>query len=84
MPSDGDGLESLRRQVGLSGVKLTTLARADDLGRIKDHCGLVESLSEGISYQGLWCSVVAAHAGMDIIQQLPPLVDMDAPLKDLR
>src|SRR3954467_10234582 len=42
----------------------------------------IESCTEGLTYEGPGCGVVAAESGMDFCQKLPPFLFGDAPLKD--
>jgi hypothetical protein len=47
-PCDGDGLERLRQEMGLSSVELAPLATLYDVLGVHYHRGPVESLSESL------------------------------------
>ena len=49
-PGDGDHLQGLSREVGLPCIELATLIGLDDLCGVCHGGGLVETLSEGVSY----------------------------------
>ena len=42
----------------------------------------IKTCTEGLTYKGPSCCVVAAESGMDFCQKLPPFLFGDAPLKD--
>jgi hypothetical protein len=48
-PCNGDGLEGLGQEVGLSCIVLTSFVGAYQLGGVSDHRWPVEPLAEGIS-----------------------------------
>ena len=50
-PRDGDGLEGLRREMGLPGIVLTPLARSNDARCIGDRRRPVKALPEGVAHQ---------------------------------
>jgi hypothetical protein len=81
-PCDGDGLQGVRREVGLASVKLATLAGAHDLAGISDRSGPVEDLAERVAHESAWCSVVAAYSGVYVLKELAPLRDRHATLQD--
>jgi hypothetical protein len=58
-PHTANGLKGLGWQVGLFGVELAALACADNFLCVAQGHRLVETLSEGFSNQGAWCSVVS-------------------------
>jgi hypothetical protein len=74
-PCDGDGLQDVRREIGLVGVELSPFAGAHDLAGVSDRGGPVEALAECITYEGAGCCVVATHARMYIPEELAPLRD---------
>ena len=79
-PCDGDCLECLDRQVGLSSVVLTPFVGAHNLFGVS-YCGrLVEALMECVSDQGSMRGMVIADPTVDIAQQPLPLFDGDAAL----
>jgi len=70
--------EALGRQVGLFGVELVAFACTDDVFRVAQGCWPVESLSEGLSDQGAWCSVVSADPSVYLEKELLALGTGDA------
>jgi hypothetical protein len=83
-PCDRDGLQDVRREIGLAGVELEPFAGAHDLAGVGDRGGPVEALAEHIAYEGAGCCVVAAHARMYIPEELVPLRDGHASLQNAR
>ena len=77
-PGDGDGLELLCQQMSLPSVELASLTPADDLLRLSQRSGPVKTLSKGFSDQRPWGRVVSANFGVDLEEELLPLVDGDA------
>jgi hypothetical protein len=63
-PHDGDGLERLRREMSLSGVKLAPFTVSYDVLGVHDRCGQVETLSESLSDKRSRSGVVIAGGGM--------------------
>ena len=51
-PRDGDGLQSMGREVRLSCVELATLAGPHDVGGVGDHGGPVKALPKRITHEG--------------------------------
>jgi hypothetical protein len=74
----------VRREIGLAGVELAPFAGAHDLAGVGDHGGPVETLTERIAHEGVWCYVMAAHAHMYIPEELAPLSNGYASLQDSR
>jgi hypothetical protein len=74
-PCDGDGLQDVRREIGLLGVELAPFAGACDLAGVGDRGGPVKPLVECIAYEGAGCCVVAAHARVYVLEELAPLGD---------
>ena len=70
------------RQVHLAGIELATLAGPHDVGGVGDCGGPVKALSERVSLEGTWRSMVTANAGMDVPDQLPALRNGNASLQD--
>jgi hypothetical protein len=81
-PRDGDHLEDVRWEVGLAGVELAPLAGAHNLVGVGDRGGLVEALAERVAHKGARRRVVAAHARVDVAEELAPLRNGYAPLQD--
>ena len=79
-PRDGDGLQSVGREVCLPGVELATLAGSYDVGGIGDRSGPVKSLPKRVTHEGAWCGMMAADASMDVADQLLALGGGDASL----
>ena len=63
-------------------IELAALACADNFLRVAEGRGPVEALSEGFSDQSLWSYVVAAYSGVDVLQELLALSDMDTSLQN--
>ena len=74
MVGDGDGLKLLRRQMSLPSVELAFLTPTDDLLCISQCGGPVKSLAKGFSDQRPWSHVIFADSGMDLEEELFPLV----------
>ena len=81
-PHDGDRLECLGWQVGLSSIVLTPFIGVHNLFSVGYYSRPVEALSKHISDQGPRCGMVPVDPTMDISQQLLPLFDGDAALQD--
>jgi hypothetical protein len=75
-------LEHLGWQIILPSVVLAPFTGAYYLGGISYGSGPVEALPERISNKGAWCSMMAAHASVDVLKQLSPLLDGNAALQD--
>ena len=73
-PGDGDGLELLCRQMGLSSVELASFTPTDDLLCISQRGGPVKTLAKGFSDQRPWGHVMSADPDMDLEEELCPLV----------
>jgi hypothetical protein len=76
-PSEKDGLQRLRWQVGLPSVELTPLARADNLLCIVQCYRPVEALEEGLADWRPRSRVVSTDASMDL-QEFLALMGRDA------
>jgi hypothetical protein len=70
------------REIGLAGVKLAPFTGAHDLTGISNRGRPIEALEECIAYEGARRRVVAAHAHVDVSEELAPLGDGHAPLQD--
>ena len=81
-PSNGDGLEGSRWHVALVCKKLATNTMLNQMLCICPGRRPIKTCTEGLTYKGPGCCVVAAESGMDFCQQLPPFLFRDAPLKD--
>jgi hypothetical protein len=81
-PGDGYRPQSPSRQVGLPCVELTPFAGADNSSGVGHHRRLVETLSEGVSYKGSRCCMMAASPRVHFLQQFPTFGDGDASLED--
>ena len=77
-PGDGDGLMLLCQQMSLPSVELASLTPTDDLLYILQCSGLVKTLAKGFSDQRPWGHVVSVDFGMDLEEELFPLVGRDA------
>ena len=83
-PCDGDGLQSMGREVYLSSVELATLAGPHDISGVGDRGGPIETLPKRVTHEGVRRSVVATDASADVTDQLIALGDGDASLQDAR
>jgi hypothetical protein len=72
------------QEISLAGVELAPFASAHDLVGVGDCGGPIKTLAERIAYEGVWRHVVAAHACVDILNELVSMGDGDAPLQDAR
>jgi hypothetical protein len=70
----------MSREIGLAGIELAPLARTYNLVGVSDRGGPVKALAECITHEGARCSVVAAHARMDVSNDLVTMGNEDAPL----
>ena len=77
-PGDGDGLELLCRQMGLPSVELASFIPVDDLLCVSLHGGLVKTLMKGFFDQRPWGRMISVDSGMDLVEELFPLVGRDA------
>ena len=68
--------------MALVGKKLASNAMLDKVLCICSGRRPVESYMEGLANKGLSCGVVPAETGMNLSQELPPLLLGDTPLKD--
>jgi hypothetical protein len=66
-PRDGDGLERLRREMGLSSVELTPLATPYNVLGVRHRRWPVESLSESFSDKCPQAYMMTAGAGLDLL-----------------
>ena len=64
--------------MSLPSVELASLKPMDDLLYLSQRSGPVKTLSKGFSDQRPWGHVVSADSGMDLEEELFPLVDKDA------
>jgi hypothetical protein len=71
-------------EVSFAGVKLAPFAGAYDLAGISDRGGPTEALAERVAHEGARHCVVAAHARVDVAEELTPLRDGHASLQDAR
>ena len=83
-PCDGNGLQSVSREVRLTGVELATITCLHDLCGISDRGWPVETLLERIAHEGAWRRMMATDSSVDVSKQLPALGDRDASLQDPR
>jgi hypothetical protein len=81
-PRDRNHLEDVSREVGLAGVKLAPLASAHNLAGVSNRGRPVEALAECVAHEGARRRVVAAHARVNVSEELAPLGDGYAPLQD--
>jgi hypothetical protein len=65
-PCDGDGLERLRWEMGLSSMELAHLAAAYDVLGVYHRCGLVKSLSKSLCDKRSQACVMSTRVGMDL------------------
>jgi hypothetical protein len=68
--------------MGLVCVELAPFAGVYDLIGVSDRCGPVEALAECVAHEGAWCHVMAAHACVDVSDELSAVGNGDAPLQD--
>jgi hypothetical protein len=66
-------LEGVSWEVSFVGVKLAPFAGAHDLAGVGDRGGPIEALAERVAHEGVRRRVVAAHARVDITEELVPL-----------
>ena len=81
-PSNGDCLEGGRWHVALVCKKLATNTMLNQMLCICSGCRPIKTCTEGLTYKGPGCCMVAAESGMDFCQKLLPFLFGDAPLKD--
>ena len=62
--------------------KLATDAMLNEVMCVCSVCRPVKTCTEGLDYKGLSCSVMSAESSMNFIQEVPPFLFGDAPLKD--
>jgi hypothetical protein len=75
-------LEGVNWEVSFVGVKLAPFAGVHDLIGVGDRGGPMETLAERVAHEGAWRHVVAAHARVDIAEELAPLGNGYAPLQN--
>ena len=68
--------------MALVGEKLASDAMLDKVLRICSGSRPIKSCTEGLANKGPSCGVVPAKTGMNLSQDLPPLLLGDTPLKD--
>jgi hypothetical protein len=73
-------LKGVIREISLAGIELAPLAGTYDLVGVSDRGGLVKALAERVAHEGKWRRVMAAHARVDVSDELATLGDGDAPL----
>ena len=83
-PRDGDGLQSVGREVRLSSIELATLAGPHDVGGVGDRGGPVKALSKRVTHEGARRGVMTAGASVDVTDQLLALGDGDVSLQNAR
>jgi hypothetical protein len=81
-PRDWNHLEGVSQEIGLAGVKLAPFASAYNLAGVGNRGRPVEALAVRIAYEGARCRVVAAHARVNVSEELAPLGDGHASLQD--
>ena len=81
---DGDGLQSMGREVCFSSVELASLASPHDVSGVGDHGGPVKVLPKRVTHEGARCGMVTTYVGVDVPDQLLALGDRDAALQDAR
>ena len=64
--------------MSLSSVELASLTPVDDLLCLSQRSGPVKTLAKGFSNQRPWGHVVSIDSGMDLEEELFPLVGRDA------
>jgi hypothetical protein len=72
----------MSREIGLAGVKLAPFAGAYNFAVVGDRGRPVEALAECVAYEGARHRVVAAHAHVNVSEELAPLGDGHASLQD--
>ena len=75
---DGDGLKLLWWQISLPSIELASFTPANDLLCISQHSGLVKTLVKGFLDQRPRGHVMSIDSGMDLEEELLPLVCQDA------
>jgi hypothetical protein len=70
------------RELGFTGVELAPFADAHDLVGVGDCGGPVEALAERVAYEGAGRGMVAADALVNVPEDLAPLGDGPASLRD--
>jgi hypothetical protein len=68
--------------MSLACVELAPFAGAHDLVGIGNRCGPVEALAECVAHEGAQRCMVAAHAHVDVSNELPTVWNGDASLQD--
>jgi hypothetical protein len=74
----------MSQKISLASIELAPLASAHDLVGINDRGGLIEALVERVAHEGARRGMVAAHARVDVSNELATVGDGDAPLQDAR
>jgi hypothetical protein len=82
-PHDGDHLERLGWQMGLSSIVLAPFIGAYDLLGVGYGSWPVEALPERVFDESSWPDVVSIGPTVDVFQQPPPLFGRDAALQEL-
>ena len=75
---DGDGLKLLCWQMSLPSIELASFTHADNLLYISQCVGLVKALAKGFPDQRPQGRVMSTDSGMDLEEDLFPLVGQDA------
>ena len=68
--------------MALVGEELASNATLDKVLCIRSGRRPIEPCTEGLANKGPSCGVVPAETGMNLSQELPPLLPGDTPLKD--
>ena len=74
----GDGLNLLRWQMSLPSIELASFTPMDHFLYISECSGLVETLAKGFPNQRPWGRVMSIDSGLDLEEELFPLVGRDA------
>jgi hypothetical protein len=75
-------LEGVSWEIGLAGIELAPFAGAHDLDGVSNRGRPVEALAEYVADEGVRRRVVAAHARVNVSEELAPLGDGYASLQD--
>ena len=81
-PRNGDCLEGGGWHMALVCKKLATGAALDQVLCVCPGRRPIKTCTEGLAYQRSGCNMMTAESGMDFIQEIPPFLFGDAPLKD--
>ena len=81
-PSDGDCSYGSGRHMALIGKKMASNTALYEVLCICSGRGPKETCTEGLTYEGLSCGVMAAQTSMNFSQKVSPFLFGDTPLKD--